>query len=170
MYTSLQATALSRSHRSVVPELPIPAGRGIPGAPGQVWILSWELWVCNENSALASIFPAPHGGGVPGKPGLPSYFASSSLRSFFRCFPLSVMLLKFSWKIPHLCSRARLGAEGRWFSQAVWRRMLELEPASAPFQPGSPRGQWEKIISTSLGRGPGHAVNCTLMAGLPVQP
>ena len=78
------------------------------------------------------------------------------------------MILKFSWKIPHLCTRAKLGAEDHWFPQAEqskvsWSRPLLISSLVAHGD------QWGKIINMSLGRGPEHLVNCTLVARIPVR-
>lgn len=77
------------------------------------------------------------------------------------------MILKFSWKIPHLCTGAKLGAEDRWFFRAEQSRVSWSQPLliSSLVIHGDQRG---KIINTSLGRGPGHPVNCTLVARIPV--
>lgn len=71
------------------------------------------------------------------------------------------MILKFSWKIPHLCTRAKFGAETVGFPRQS--RAKRAGAASAHFQP-YPRDRWGKIINMSLGRGLGHPVNCRLVA------
>jgi hypothetical protein len=62
-----------------------------------------------------------------------------------------VMILTFSWKIPHLCTSAQCGTKGHWFSQAGWSKIYRLPLLLSSLVP---RGTVGEIISMWLGRGP----------------
>lgn len=88
-----------------VPELQIPGGRPDLGPQVKFGCCPGAFGCEMSTGSLGFDTPSPC---VPGT--LVGLFFFSSSSSVFRCLLLSVMILKFSWKIPHLCTRAELGA------------------------------------------------------------
>lgn len=98
-----------------VPELQIPGGRPDLGPQVKFGCCPGAFGCKMNTGSLGFDTPSPCVLGALGDLAC-LFFPFSSSRSVFRCLLLSVTILKFSWKIPHLCTRARLGAEDRGFS------------------------------------------------------
>lgn len=151
---SLSDAALSTSYRACGSLSFQPREEVMPWGPGSsLGAVLGSLCVRRNRSLQRSCPLCLRYSGAWGARGLPFLFFL-----FFKivsnCLPLSVMILMFSWEIPHLCTRAKPGAGDRWFSQPArsnvsWSLPLLISSLVT-------RGdQWGKVISTSLGRARG---------------
>lgn len=162
----LSAATLSRSHRAC----------GSLNFKSQEAGLTWGprsslgAFGCEmDTGSLGFGTPQPLRSRRPGGPGLPF---------------LSFLLFRISFQMPSPFSddfevflenstslhESQAWGRGPWvFPGRTGQR--EREPAFAHFQrryPRYPRGPEGEVINTSLGRGPGHPANCTLVARIPV--